>query len=144
MKTNNGHVIKPIIHLCHAQNKTVTAAGIDRTTWQVYKQRAELGTLPLRIVAMLSAASPDLNMMLKAGSRLHQTEHHRQFLMSSSILLLHQSRHLEVRIYGTVPEVQSNRQRTRMVTTLATFLNLATPTVTTPLLNEASSTTMAG
>ena len=42
-------------------------AGIDRTTWQVYKQRAELGTLPLRIVAMLSAASPDLNMMLKAG-----------------------------------------------------------------------------
>jgi predicted amidohydrolase YtcJ len=42
-------------------------AGIDKTTWQVYKQRAELGTLPLRIVAMLSAASPDLNMMLKAG-----------------------------------------------------------------------------
>ena len=42
-------------------------AGIDKSTWQVYKQRAELGTLPLRIVAMLSAASPDLNMMLKAG-----------------------------------------------------------------------------
>ncbi len=42
-------------------------AGIDKTTWQVYKQRAELGTLPLRIVAMLSAASPDLSAMLKAG-----------------------------------------------------------------------------
>ena len=42
-------------------------AGIDKTTWQVYKQRAEQGTLPLRIVAMLSAASPDLSAMLKAG-----------------------------------------------------------------------------
>ncbi|HHF2858325.1 TPA: EAL domain-containing protein [Vibrio diabolicus] len=29
MKTNNGHVIKPIIDLCHAQNKTVTAEGIE-------------------------------------------------------------------------------------------------------------------
>jgi len=33
-------------------------AGIDKQTWQIYKQRAEQGTLPLRIVAMLSAASP--------------------------------------------------------------------------------------
>lgn len=29
MQTNNGHVIKPIIELCHAQNKTVTAEGIE-------------------------------------------------------------------------------------------------------------------
>jgi EAL domain-containing protein (putative c-di-GMP-specific phosphodiesterase class I) len=29
MRTNNGHVIKPIIDLCHAQNKTVTAEGIE-------------------------------------------------------------------------------------------------------------------
>ncbi|EOX3942830.1 MULTISPECIES: EAL domain-containing protein [Vibrio] len=29
MNTNNGHVIKPIIELCHAQNKTVTAEGIE-------------------------------------------------------------------------------------------------------------------
>ncbi|MGP8306939.1 EAL domain-containing protein [Vibrio sp. YIC-376] len=29
MKTDNGHVIKPIIDLCHAQNKTVTAEGIE-------------------------------------------------------------------------------------------------------------------
>lgn len=42
-------------------------AGIDKQTWQIYKQRAEQGTLPLRIVAMLSAASPELETMLKAG-----------------------------------------------------------------------------
>ncbi|MEF1311703.1 EAL domain-containing protein [Vibrio mytili] len=29
MKSNNGHVIKPIIDLCHAQNKKVTAEGIE-------------------------------------------------------------------------------------------------------------------
>ncbi|MGR5238001.1 EAL domain-containing protein [Vibrio alfacsensis] len=29
MNTKNGHVIKPIIELCHAQNKTVTAEGIE-------------------------------------------------------------------------------------------------------------------
>ena len=42
-------------------------AGIDKTTWEVYKARSEQGDLPLRIVAMLSAASPDLEYMLKAG-----------------------------------------------------------------------------
>ncbi|WP_372762688.1 amidohydrolase [Pseudoalteromonas sp.] len=42
-------------------------AGIDKSTWQLYKERSELGNLPLRIVAMLSAASPDLTTMLKAG-----------------------------------------------------------------------------
>jgi predicted amidohydrolase YtcJ len=42
-------------------------AGIDKTTWEVYKARSEQGDLPLRIVAMLSAASPDLEHMLKAG-----------------------------------------------------------------------------
>jgi len=42
-------------------------AGIDKQTWQIYKQRAEQGTLPLRIVAMLSAVSPELETMLKAG-----------------------------------------------------------------------------
>lgn len=42
-------------------------AGIDKTTWEVYKERSEQGNLPLRIVAMLSAASPDLKHMLKAG-----------------------------------------------------------------------------
>ena len=29
MRTNNSHVIKPIIDLCHAQNKKVTAEGIE-------------------------------------------------------------------------------------------------------------------
>lgn len=29
MNTDNGHVIKPIIELCHAQNKKVTAEGIE-------------------------------------------------------------------------------------------------------------------
>lgn len=43
-------------------------AGIDYQTWQVYKQRAEQGTLPLRFVAMLSATDPNLKTMLKAGS----------------------------------------------------------------------------
>ena len=42
-------------------------AGIDKSTWEVYKERSEQGNLPLRIVAMLSAASPDLKHMLKAG-----------------------------------------------------------------------------
>lgn len=42
-------------------------AGIDKQTWQVYKKRAAQGTLPLRIVAMLSAADPELETMLKAG-----------------------------------------------------------------------------
>ena len=42
-------------------------AGIDKTTWELYKERGELGNLPLRIVAMLSGASPDLKTMLKAG-----------------------------------------------------------------------------
>lgn len=42
-------------------------AGIDKTTWEVYKERSEQGNLPLRIVAMLSAASPDLKHMLQAG-----------------------------------------------------------------------------
>ncbi|WOC25546.1 amidohydrolase [Pseudoalteromonas sp. N1230-9] len=42
-------------------------AGIDYDTWQVYKERAEQGTLPLRIVAMLSASDPKLDTMLKAG-----------------------------------------------------------------------------
>ena len=42
-------------------------AGIDKATWEVYKERSELGNLPVRIVAMLSGASPDLNTMLKAG-----------------------------------------------------------------------------
>ena len=42
-------------------------AGIDKATWEVYKNRSELGNLPLRIVAMLSGASPDLKVMLKAG-----------------------------------------------------------------------------
>ncbi|WP_165743403.1 amidohydrolase [Pseudoalteromonas sp. Z9A6] len=42
-------------------------AGIDKTTWEVYKERGDLGNLPLRIVAMLSGASPDLGTMLKAG-----------------------------------------------------------------------------
>ncbi len=32
MNTNNKHVIKPIIELCHAQNKTVTAEGIETET----------------------------------------------------------------------------------------------------------------
>jgi predicted amidohydrolase YtcJ len=42
-------------------------AGIDKATWEVYKERGDLGNLPLRIVAMLSGASPDLDTMLKAG-----------------------------------------------------------------------------
>ncbi|WP_166112256.1 amidohydrolase [Pseudoalteromonas sp. Z9A5] len=42
-------------------------AGIDKTTWEVYKERSKLGNLPVRIVAMLSGASPDLKTMLKAG-----------------------------------------------------------------------------
>ena len=42
-------------------------AGIDKTTWELYKERGELGNLPLRIVAMLSGASHDLKTMLKAG-----------------------------------------------------------------------------
>ncbi|MGS0497768.1 amidohydrolase [Pseudoalteromonas mariniglutinosa] len=42
-------------------------AGIDKQTWQIYKQRAEQGTLPLRIVAMLSATDPALESMLRAG-----------------------------------------------------------------------------
>ncbi len=42
-------------------------AGIDYDTWQLYKERAEQGTLPLRIVAMLSASDPKLDTMLKAG-----------------------------------------------------------------------------
>lgn len=41
-------------------------AGIDKQTWQIYKQRAEQGTLPLRIVAMLSAASSELETMHSA------------------------------------------------------------------------------
>ncbi|GEM75786.1 GGDEF domain-containing protein [Vibrio sagamiensis NBRC 104589] len=32
MRTNNSHVIKPIIDLCHAQNKKVTAEGIEHPT----------------------------------------------------------------------------------------------------------------
>ncbi|NNG42026.1 amidohydrolase [Pseudoalteromonas sp. NEC-BIFX-2020_002] len=42
-------------------------AGIDKQTWLIYKSRAAAGTLPLRIVAMLSAADPDFKTMLKAG-----------------------------------------------------------------------------
>ena len=42
-------------------------AGIDKATWEVYKERGDQGNLPLRIVAMLSGASPDLPAMLKAG-----------------------------------------------------------------------------
>ncbi len=42
-------------------------AGIDYDTWQVYKQRSQQSTLPIRIVAMLSAAAPELELMLKAG-----------------------------------------------------------------------------
>jgi len=42
-------------------------AGIDFQTWQVYKQRAEEGTLPLRFVAMLSATDPKFKTMLEAG-----------------------------------------------------------------------------
>lgn len=42
-------------------------AGIDKQTWQIYKQRAEQGTVPLRIVAMLSAADSSLEEMLTAG-----------------------------------------------------------------------------
>lgn len=42
-------------------------AGIDFQTWQIYKQRAEEGTLPLRFVAMLSATDPKLKTMLEAG-----------------------------------------------------------------------------
>ncbi|MCQ8879007.1 amidohydrolase [Pseudoalteromonas shioyasakiensis] len=50
-------------------------AGIDKQTWQIYKQRAEQGTLPLRIVAMLSAADPELNTMLKAGRYKDLNDH---------------------------------------------------------------------
>ncbi len=42
-------------------------AGIDHATWEVYKNRAEQGTLPVRIFAMLSATDPQLDDMLKAG-----------------------------------------------------------------------------
>ncbi|WP_404342879.1 amidohydrolase [Pseudoalteromonas mariniglutinosa] len=42
-------------------------AGIDKNTLQVYKARSKQGNLPLRIVAMLSAASPDFKTMLAAG-----------------------------------------------------------------------------
>ncbi|MDP2634062.1 MULTISPECIES: amidohydrolase [unclassified Pseudoalteromonas] len=42
-------------------------AGIDKQTWQTYKQRAEQETLPLRIVAMLNATDSSLETMLKAG-----------------------------------------------------------------------------
>lgn len=42
-------------------------AGINKNTWQVYKTRSELRNLPLRIVAMLDATSPDLQTMLNAG-----------------------------------------------------------------------------
>ena len=42
-------------------------AGIDKQTWQIYKQRAEQGSLPLRIVAMLNATDPKIKTMLRAG-----------------------------------------------------------------------------
>ncbi|MEJ6475030.1 amidohydrolase [Pseudoalteromonas piscicida] len=42
-------------------------AGIDHTTWQVYQARAKERTMPLRIYAMLSASSPNLDDMLDAG-----------------------------------------------------------------------------
>lgn len=42
-------------------------AGIDKLTWQIYKERSEQGNLPLRIVAMINGASPDLPIMLKSG-----------------------------------------------------------------------------
>ncbi|MBD1581789.1 amidohydrolase [Pseudoalteromonas sp. S16_S37] len=42
-------------------------AGIDHGTWQLYQQRAEQHTLPLRIYAMLSASDERLLTMLKHG-----------------------------------------------------------------------------
>ncbi|MFY8274338.1 amidohydrolase [Pseudoalteromonas sp. SSDWG2] len=49
-------------------------AGIDFDTWHVYKQRAEQGSLPVRIYAMLSAADPQLETMLKAGKVLDKQD----------------------------------------------------------------------
>ncbi|MCF6435365.1 amidohydrolase [Pseudoalteromonas sp. MMG022] len=42
-------------------------AGIAYKTWQLYQQRAEQHTLPIRIYAMLSAADPHLAKMLGQG-----------------------------------------------------------------------------
>lgn len=42
-------------------------AGIDKQTWKLYQSRSQSQTLPLRIYAMLSAADPQLDSMLKAG-----------------------------------------------------------------------------
>ncbi|CAM4228068.1 amidohydrolase [Pseudoalteromonas byunsanensis] len=42
-------------------------AGIDYETWQLYQQRAQQHTLPIRIYAMLSAAEQHLAKMLEHG-----------------------------------------------------------------------------
>ena len=49
-------------------------AGINKDTWEVYKQRAKDKNLPVRIYAMLSASDPQLDFMLKAGTYQEQSD----------------------------------------------------------------------
>ncbi len=55
-------------HLLSLGITSVHDAGIDHTSWQVYKQRAQDENLPIRIFAMLAASDPELETMLKAGT----------------------------------------------------------------------------
>ncbi|MBQ4834027.1 amidohydrolase [Pseudoalteromonas sp. MMG010] len=63
----NNALNKASEHLLSLGITSTHDAGIDKKTWEVYKERGEAEDLSLRIVAMLSGSSPDLAMMLKAG-----------------------------------------------------------------------------
>ncbi len=65
-------------HINHALNRAgahllalgITSthdAGIDKLTWQTFKERAQSNTLPLRVYGMLAATDPALDEMLAAG-----------------------------------------------------------------------------
>ncbi|SFB82739.1 amidohydrolase [Pseudoalteromonas denitrificans] len=61
-------------HLLSLGITSVHDAGIDLTTWQVYKQRSKNKSLPFRIYAMLSASDPSLEKMLNAGTYQEQND----------------------------------------------------------------------
>ncbi|MCF2857386.1 amidohydrolase [Pseudoalteromonas sp. SMS1] len=62
-------------HLLSLGITSVHDAGINYTTWQLYKQRAKQKSLPLRIYAMLSASDAQLSTMLKAGIYKEQNDY---------------------------------------------------------------------
>ncbi len=73
MKSLSSALDKAGEHLLSLGITSAHDAGIDKDTWQLYKDRAENHTLPIRIYAMLSAADPQLESMLKAG-KVHDNQ----------------------------------------------------------------------